>query len=61
MFDIPQLTQFISRTPKFKTFGQARVIFSHRQVLVILPRTFDGALELAISCRQPDGQLSSLA
>ena len=61
IFDIPQLTQFISRTPKFKTFGQARVVFSHRRALVILPWTFDGALELAISCRQPDWQLSSLA
>ena len=61
IFDIPQLTQFISRTPKFKTFGQARVVFTHRQVSVVLPRTFDGALELAVLCREPDWQLSSLA
>ena len=61
IFDIPQLTQFVSRTPKFKTFGQACVVLTLRQVSVILPRTFDGTLELAILCREPDWQLSSLA
>jgi hypothetical protein len=61
IFDTPQLTQFPSRTPKFKGLDEARVVFSHWQVLVILPRTIDGALQLAISCSQPDWQLSSLA
>jgi hypothetical protein len=61
VFDTPQLTQFISRTPKFKTHNEAHMVFSHRQVSVIFPQAFDGALELAISCRQPDWQLSSLA
>jgi hypothetical protein len=61
IFDTPQLTQFISRTAKFKTHDQARVCFSDNGVSVTLPQTSDGALELGISCRQSDWQLSSLA
>ena len=61
IFDTPQLTQFISHTPKFKTQDKARVVFSTSDVSVRLPQTFDGLLELAISCRQSDWQLSSLA
>ena len=58
IFDTPQLTQFISRTPKFKACDHARVQFSHLGVWV---STIDEALILRISCRQSDWQLSSLA
>ena len=61
IFDTPQLTQFISRTPKFKAHDEARVVFSNWDVTVTLPQTFDGELKLGISCRQSDWQLSSLA
>ena len=61
IFDCPQLTQFISRTPKFKANGEARVGFSYLIVTVTIPQKFDGELELAISCRQSDWQLSSVA
>ena len=55
-----QLTQFICRTPKFKTHDEARVSFSNLNVSIKLPQTLDGVLELGISCRQPNSQLSSL-
>jgi hypothetical protein len=61
IFDTPQLTRFISRTPKFKTFDEARVDFSDRRVSVTLPRESDGVLAFEISCRPSDWQLSSLA
>ena len=66
IFDTPQLTQFISRTPKFKpTFkarDEARVVFSNTLgVSVTLPQTYDGALRLGVSCKKSDWQLSSLA
>ena len=62
ILETPQLTQFISRTPKFKALDEARVIFSvDLGVLITLPRTFGGALRLGVSCSQPDWQLSSLA
>jgi hypothetical protein len=60
IFDSPRLTQFISRTPKFKTHNEARVFFSDSDVSVSFPQTFEGTLELAISCSQSDWQLSSL-
>ena len=58
IFDSPQLTEFISRTPKFKACDDALVQFSDRGVFV---STIDEALRLVISCRQSDWQLSSLA
>jgi hypothetical protein len=61
VFDIPQLTQFISRTPQFKAYNEARVVFSDWLVWGTLPPTLNRALELAVSCRQSDWQLSSLA
>ena len=57
IFDMPQLAQFISRTPKFKAHDQAEVSFSNWDVQV----TLAGALQLEISCRKSDWQLSSLA
>jgi hypothetical protein len=61
LFDTPQLTRFISRTPKLKTHDEARVVFSEKEVSVTLPQTFGGMVKLAISCGQSDWQLSSLA
>ena len=63
IFDTPRLTQFISRTPKLKlkAHDEAHVKFSDWAVWV---NTFDRghrAFTLAISCRQSDWQLSSLA
>jgi hypothetical protein len=59
IFDTPHLAQFISRTPKLKAHDEAHVIFSDSDVWVTLP--FSRRLELRISCRQSDWQLSSLA
>jgi hypothetical protein len=62
IFDTPQLTQFISRTPKFKTHDEARVIISGDWgVSVTLPHTYDGALRLGVSCTHSDWELPSLA
>ena len=58
IFDTPQLTQFISRTPKFKAYDDAWVHFFSFGVRVT---TIDEALGLTISCRESDWQLSSLA
>ena len=60
IFDTPQLTQFISRTPKFKACDHARVQFSHLGVWV---STIDETLilRMRISCRESDWQLSFLA
>jgi hypothetical protein len=57
IFDTPQVTQFINRTPKFKAYDEARVDFSSWDASV----RFDGALELTIICSRSDWQLSSLA
>ena len=61
IFDTSQLTQFISRTPNLKTQGEARVVFSPGYVRVIPPLAFPRQLELGVTCRQSDWQLSSLA
>ena len=61
IFDCPQLTQFISRAPKFKAHSEAHVVFSKRDVAVRLPQTFGGLLEFRTSCKQSDWQLSSAA
>ena len=60
IFYSPQLTQFISRTPKFKVPDEAHLTFSYYDVMVALPRTVtsDGALELRISCWERDLRLS---
>ena len=61
IFRTPQLTQLITRTPKFKAHDEARVYFSDVDVSVTLPQTIDGELELVISCNQADWQLSCMA
>jgi hypothetical protein len=61
IFDTPQLAQFISRTPKLKAYDEARVIFSDSHATIALSGGDNVRLELAISCRRSDWQLSSLA
>ena len=61
MFTTPKLAEFISRTPKFEPHNEALVVFSEQGVSVTLLQTFDGLLELGISCRHSEWQLSSLA
>jgi hypothetical protein len=61
IFETPQLTQFIGRTPKLQTHDKTQVFFSDWGVSITLPQTFDGRLNLGVSCRQSDWQLSSLA
>ena len=62
IFHTPQLTQFISRTPNFKTHDdlEARVVFSDKDVSITLPQASNGWLHLETSCRRSDWQLSSL-
>jgi hypothetical protein len=48
-FNTAQLTQFISRTPKFKTHDEAHVGFSDWRVSVTIPQIFGGRLYLGIS------------
>jgi hypothetical protein len=48
-FDTPQLSQFISRSPKFKVLDEACVVFSYRRdVSVTIPRTSEGQFVLQI-------------
>ena len=61
IFDIPQLTQFIGRTPKFKAHDKLRVLFYKGVVLVTLPRTFVEEHNYRILCGPSDWQLSSMA
>ena len=61
IFDTPQLTQFISRTPKFNTYDRARVVFSELDVRITLSQTFEETLKLGILSNQSEWQLSSLA
>ena len=55
-FDAPRLAQFINRTPK-PGKRDATVLFSVDSVVVELP---PGTFKIAISCREPDWQLSSI-
>jgi hypothetical protein len=58
IFDTPQLTQFLARTPNIQPPVEARITFSDHNVEVTsVPTNF----ELGIRCRQSDWQLSSLA
>jgi F-box-like len=61
VFDTPQLTQFISRTPRFNAYDGARVVFSELEVSITLSQTSDETLKLGILCNQSEWQLSSLA
>ena len=59
IFDTPRLTRFIGRTPKLKTYRLARLKFCDIGVFVNLQQLFE-ELQLKISFRQSDWQLSSL-
>jgi hypothetical protein len=62
IFETPQLTQFIGRTPKLKAHNvDTHAVFSYQHVLVRRCQEPVGKVELGISCRQSDWQLSSLA
>ena len=61
IFDTPQLVQFISRTPKLKSYDEARVIFSYSRATIALTGRNYMKLQFGISCRRSDWQLSSLA
>ena len=61
IFDTPQITQFICRTPNFNSRDEARVAFSSSHVWITFPQTSNGELELSISCSPSDWQLSTLA
>jgi hypothetical protein len=58
-FDIPRLAQFINRTPTIRTLDEAHVQFDNYSAHVILPPG-SGTLEITISCREHDWQLSSI-
>ncbi len=63
IFDTPQLTQFISRTPNLTACDKARVSF-HRYTAEVTLSSLEKSyktFELRISCTQSDWQLSSLA
>ena len=65
LFEMPRLSQFISRVNKFKVLSRAHVLFQHRYVQVRLCPQADilhhGTINLRISCQESDWQLSSLA
>jgi hypothetical protein len=65
IFDTPQLTHLIGRTPKFKSHDEAFVLFSDWGVSVTLQQIFDRTLSLEIEATEglsphSDWQLSSL-
>jgi len=61
-FDTPQLVHFIGRTPTFKAPDRARLVFLDSAVRVEFPLQPSGygELNVGISCRELDWQLSSL-
>ena len=61
IFDTPQLTRFITRTPELKARNEARMVISHSGASVLVPGAVGRGLRLDILCRVSDWQLSSLA
>ena len=63
IFDTPNLSQFISRTPNLKAHNEACLVISDSGVHFAPVRSFIRGFrtDLEISCRQSDWQLSSLA
>jgi hypothetical protein len=58
-FDSPRLAQFINCTPKLRTReGHVQFDDYRARVALLLPKS--RILEIAISCREPDWQLSSI-
>ena len=63
IFDTPQLTQFISRTPRMKALEKARVTFEGNAAAAELSSLTSGIydkLEVRILCRELDWQVSSM-
>jgi F-box-like len=61
VFDIPQLPQFIDRTEKLMPLNRAAVTFRPHTVGITLYSTTGPAkLDLQISCRESDWQISSM-
>jgi hypothetical protein len=58
-FDTPRLAQFINRTPTIRALDKAHVQFTDYFACVALPPG-SGTLQITISCREPDWQLSSI-
>jgi hypothetical protein len=64
IFNTPHLAQFISRSSrrqKDEAYNEAHVFFSNSHVHIWLPGPIGLGLELGISCRQSDWQLSAVA
>jgi hypothetical protein len=61
IFDTPQLTQFVSRTPKLRAYNEARVRFTDWAVWMTISQTSNGKISLGIRCQKSDWQLSSVA
>jgi hypothetical protein len=63
IFDTPKLPLFISRTPNLKAHDEACIVISDSGVRIAPVRPFVRGfrVDLEISCRQSDWQLSSLA
>jgi hypothetical protein len=59
VFEIPQLSRFITRAARLKSFSQARVNFLDQDVSISF--TEPGSFNLKISSEKLDWQLSSLA
>ena len=63
-FDTPELTRFISRTPKLGIYDEARLIFTGRQAVVRLlpwPKQFSHRkVKVTILCQVSDWQVSFL-
>src|SRR5713101_383514 len=63
-YSIPELNQFISRTPALGAYNEARLIFHRHEALVSLHQSNEQSgprIEVQISCQVSDWQLSSLA
>ena len=62
IFDVPQLAQFISRTPTLQENDQARIDFSDLHLRVTILKTPSSYhLTLKILCEQSEQQLSSVS
>ena len=61
VFDTPQLSLFISRTPRFKTHDKLEARVRFPSFVNVSFTTHDGRLKLTVSCGKSDWQLSSLA
>ena len=63
-FDTPELSQFIGRTPRFRSYDEAHLVFHGRKAQVGLkmkPKPSDlRMVEVNILCQMSDWQLSSL-